>query len=75
MIKYYYKSLRTPAIEELTEYKRGAWVHAEAPTEDEINLLVEKFDLDAGIVADALDEDEMPRLEKEEGISYIFVRF
>ncbi len=75
MIKYYYKSLRSAQVQELTEYKRGSWVYVEAPTEDEVEELVAKFKLDPGHVRDALDEDEMPRLEKEEEQSYIFVRY
>jgi len=75
MIKYYYKSLRTAEMQELDDYKRGAWVYVEAPEADELDLLADKFKLDRGILADALDENEMPRLEKEDEISYIFVRF
>ncbi len=75
MIKYYYKSLRTASIQEADDYKRGAWVYVEAPSEHEIEHLAEKFKLDIGILRDALDTDEMPRLEKEDEVSYIFVRF
>jgi magnesium transporter len=75
MIKYYYKSLRSQQVQELDEYKRGAWVYVETPTEDEVEQLITKFKLDPGHIRDALDEDEMPRLEKEGEQSYIFVRY
>jgi len=75
MIKYYYKSLRTQYMQELEGYKRGAWVYAEAPSHRELELLADKFNLELGHLQDALDEDEMPRLEKEGENSYIFVRF
>lgn len=75
MIKYYYKSLRSQDIKELQDYQRGAWVYAEAPTEEEIDHLVKKFKLEPGHLYDALDVDEMPRLEREGDQSYIFVRF
>lgn len=75
MIKYFYKSLRTERLQELDEYKRGAWVYAEAPGHEEIAKLVKQFNLTEGHLEDALDEDEMPRLEKEGEQSYIFVRF
>lgn len=75
MIKYFYKSLRSEKLQELKEYKRGAWVYAEAPDHHEIAKLVHDFKLTAGHLQDALDEDEMPRLEKEGDQSYIFVRF
>jgi len=75
MIKYYFKSLRSERVQELDTYKAGSWVYVEAPSKDEIHTLVTKFGLTAGHLEDALDEDEMPRLEKEGEQSYIFVRF
>lgn len=74
MIKYYYRSLRSQ-IQELSEYKRGCWVYVEAPTKEEIEDIVQKYKVDPGYIEDALDEDEMPRLEKEEQQTYIFVRY
>ena len=75
MIKYYYKSLRSAAITEKPEPQPGTWVHVESPTEDEVALLAKRFKLEPGYLEDALDEDEMPRLEREGDTSYIFVRF
>lgn len=75
MIKYYYKSLRSPKMQEPSEYRRGAWVYVESPSPKEIDFLVKKFKLTEGHLEDALDADEMPRLEKEGDQSYIFVRF
>lgn len=74
MIKYYYKSLRSKELADLENNKRGAWVYAENPTHQEISQLVEQFKLNEGYVVDALDEDEMPRLERENDQIYIFVR-
>lgn len=75
MIKYFYKSLRSQTLSEADDYKRGSWVYVEDPSEREIDLIVDKFNLERSIIEDALDENEMPRLEKEGDISYIFVRF
>lgn len=75
MIKYYYKSLRTQEVKELQDYQRGSWVYVEAPTDDEVQELVKKFNLQPGHLEDALDVDEMPRLERESTQSYVFVRF
>ncbi len=74
MIKYFYKSLRTE-LKELPEPQRGTWVYVEAPTSEEIEQLAKRFNLELGYLEDALDEDEMPRLERESEQSYIFVRF
>jgi len=75
MIKYYYKSLRTTELQELDDFKRGTWVYVESPSLGELATLSEKFKLDPGILEDALDEDEVPRLEKDDGISYVLIRF
>ena len=73
MIKYYYKSLRS-SLKELETYQRGAWVYVESPKIDEITYLVETFQLDESLIMDALDEDEMPRLEKAEKDIYLYMR-
>lgn len=75
MIKYYYKSLRNPQVQELDDYKRGSWIYVEAPSAEETQYLIDKFKLDPGHIEDSLDEDEMPRLEKEGEQTYMFVRY
>jgi magnesium transporter len=75
MIKYFYKSLRSTDLKELDEPQRGTWVYVEAPSTDEIERLAKRFNLEPGYLEDAMDEDEMPRLERESSQSYIFVRF
>lgn len=75
MIKYFYKSIRSTAIKELTEPQRGTWIHAEAPSKTEVEELANRFKVELGYLEDALDEDEMPRLEREGEQGYIFVRY
>ncbi len=75
MIKYFYKSIRSEKVEELETPQKGTWVHAESPTKAEIEELVKRFKIEEGYLEDALDEDEMPRLEREGEQGYIFVRY
>ena len=75
MIKYYYKSLRNERMQELKEVKRGTWIYVEAPSQRELESLADTYKLELGHLQDALDEEEMPRLEKEGNDSYIFIRF
>lgn len=75
MIRYFYRTQRSPSLSEVFEYRRGAWVHAEDLSADEIVELSGRFKLETGLLEDALDEDEQPRLEREGGANYIFVRF
>ena len=74
MLKYYYKSIRSEKLEEREKFQKGAWVYAENPTQTEIETLIKTHNLDEGLVADALDEDEMPRLEREDDLVYVYVR-
>ncbi|MCA9327828.1 hypothetical protein KDA14_04840, partial [Candidatus Saccharibacteria bacterium] len=75
MVKYYYRNLRGNVMQELSEFKPGCWVHVVAPSETELERLTNQFDLDTGNLEDALDEDEMSRLEAENDQTYIFIRF
>lgn len=75
MIRYFYKNIRSKKLVELDDYKQGAWVYVENPNDAEIAMLVNKFKLDPGHIDDARDEDEMPRLEKEGELTYLFTRY
>lgn len=75
MTRYLYKNLKSHELRELSEPKSGTWIYVESPDVDELKSLAEKFELDEGLLCDALDEDEMPRLEKQGEQSYIYVRF
>jgi len=74
MLKYYYRSIRSEKLEEREKFQKGVWVHAENPSKDEIATLINTHGLDEGLVKDALDEDEMPRLERDGELVYIYVR-
>lgn len=74
MISYYFKSIRSKEVQQLDAYRPGAWVSVEHPTKDEIVQLSEQFKLDLGDLEDALDRDEMPRLERDGDHAYIYVR-
>ena len=74
MINYYYKTKLAMEPEALDEFKPGAWVHVESASEEELEEVAEKFDLEYDILVDALDENEMPRVEREGKDTYIFTR-
>lgn len=75
MISYYYKNIHTEELAVLDKHRAGDWVCVEEPTTEEIDDLVKQFSLNAGHMSDALDADEMPRLEYEGDTIYIFVRY
>lgn len=75
MVKYFYKTLQNDKLQELSQPRTGTWVYVESPTRQELSELAVQFQLDAGLLCDALDDDEMPRLENDGRHTYIFVRF
>jgi magnesium transporter len=75
MVTYYYKNMRSEHVRELDQYHPGSWVCATDPSQDELDGLISQFNLDPGHMQDAIDLDEMPRLEQEGDLTYIFVRY
>jgi magnesium transporter len=75
MIRYYYRTAEEPSLQTLKAHQVGCWTYAEAPSEHERETLAARFKLDSGVIEDAMDEDEQPRYETEDGVNYLFVRF
>lgn len=74
MMDIYYKTLKSTHVEKLENIKKGAWINVTNPEKEEIKLLVEKTKIDETVIQDALDIYEVPRIEKENDISYILTR-
>ncbi|MDA1316996.1 MAG: magnesium transporter CorA family protein [bacterium] len=75
MITIFYRNLRDKKLQTLDAFRVGSWVHVQEPTDDELAELVEKYSLDEGLLKDATDQYEVPRLEVEDGGTYIFSRY
>lgn len=75
MVTYYYKNMRSDHVRELDQYHPGSWVSVTDPSQQELDDLIKEFNLDPGHMQDAIDADEMPRLEQEGDLTYIFVRY
>jgi magnesium transporter len=74
MITIYQKTVKDARMRTLKQMKVGSWIHVVDPSEEEIDHIVANFDLEEGHVRDALDPFEVPRLEKKDGVIYIFTR-
>jgi len=73
MISYYKRTIRDNKIKEITEPSHGSWISVINPTDEEIKKLVETHNLDEFNVRGGLDEFELPRIEEEEGVHYVYV--
>lgn len=75
MINYYYRSLQDEKLAQSQKFRTGSWIHVEAPDKEELELLASKFKLDPDLLRDALDPDEIPRIELEDDIVYVYMRY
>jgi magnesium transporter len=75
MTKFLYKPEKEKGPEILETYRPHTWVHIEKAARQDLKQLVDDFLLDEGIIFDALDVDEVPRIETEGGVIYYFARY
>jgi magnesium transporter len=74
MIDIYKRSLKSEKLVRLEEPERGSWISITGPSQAELEGVAEKFGLDKKTLTDALDDNEYPRMEVEDGKSYIIIR-
>ncbi len=74
MISFYQKTITSKRLKKVDDFKIGSWVHIIDPSEDDLIRLEKDFHLDRGLLEDAVDPYEVPRVEEYEGTTYIFTR-
>lgn len=75
MITLYHSSARARTLTTIDEPKAGSWCHVVQPSTEELDYLADKFGLDRDLLNDAIDAYEAPRVEVEDGNSYVFARY
>ncbi len=75
MITHYFKTLKDSELKILETVRAGVWTHIVAPTEDELQQIINEYGLDELIVEDAMDFFEVPRMEKSGSATYFFTRY
>lgn len=74
MITYYRRTLHDKKLKKLARFENGCWINVINPTEEEINFLIKKFNLDKHNLLSGLDENEVPRVEFRKDKTYIIVK-
>jgi magnesium transporter len=69
----YYKRMSNDRIERVDSYAKNCWIKITSPTDDEINQIIEKFELDKERVMDGLDIYENSKIDIEDDKHYIFL--
>ncbi|ETI67589.1 magnesium transporter CorA family protein [Neobacillus vireti] len=70
-----YKSTEAKVLEKVDVITKGCWVNIYAPTAEEIARVSNDAQVDIDIIKDALDDEERPRIERDDGRVYIIVDF
>ena len=70
-----FKSTEEKVLEKVDVISKGCWVNMYAPTEEEINRVAKDANIDVDLIKDALDDEERPRIEREDGQVYIIVDY
>lgn len=71
----YHRTIRDESLEIVERAKRGSWICVTDPSKDELLAIEKQFKLDADLLDDGIDLYESPRLEHEDGVVYIYVRY
>lgn len=74
MIRYHYKSKINKRLQEVDEYKKGSWIEIIQPTKADMDQIVELTGLKETDFKDALDDFEVPRIERINGHVILFMR-
>lgn len=70
----YYKNIKGKGIQQIQNYSENGWIKVVSPTTEETEFLERKFHLETDLIQDALDPNELPRIEKEGENVYIYLR-
>jgi len=72
MIKIYYKAITDKNLKKLANFRVGSWVYVEDPDKKDLDYLEKNFSFDPSLLQDALDPFEVPRVEVDKEITYIY---
>jgi magnesium transporter len=75
MLKYYVKRSADESYQKVTTPPRShVWIHGDAVDETDVRLLARSYGMNLNILRDIMDENELPRVELQDGGLYVFVR-
>lgn len=70
-----YKSNEDRCLTRVEEISKGCWINMVHPSEDEITRVAGETGIAVDFIRDALDDEERPRIDKEDGNVYIIVDY
>ncbi|WML45850.1 magnesium transporter CorA family protein [Neobacillus sp. PS3-40] len=70
-----FKSNEAKILEKIDTITKGCWINMYAPTEEEINRVANDAQIPVDLIKDALDDEERPRIERDNDQVYIIVDY
>ncbi len=74
-MRIFYNTAKSPQLLELPKPADGSWLHLETPTAEELDTLAKQYNLDVDLLADGVDPNEAPRIEKDGTSVFIYTRY
>lgn len=68
----YYKTVQS-RIEQIDAYEVGCWINCIAPDEEEVESLINDFNIQPEFFRASLDEEESPHIDSEDGTTLIII--
>ena len=66
LLKIYNTDIETNELQEIKEFKKGAWINLVNPSENEIRKVCENINIQEEFIRDALDFEEKARIDQED---------
>jgi len=74
MISLYYRSVQDLNLAKIEKPRKRCLIVCFEPEEDDLKFLTENLKLNDVLINDGMDPYEIPTIEKEDGLIYIFLR-
>lgn len=74
MINIYRRKIKDTALQKIENAEVGSWMNIVNPTSEEIEKISQIFHVDKDALEDSIDENELPRVEKENGNILVYIR-
>jgi len=74
MINIYFKTIRDKKFKKVDQFRVGSWINVEDATVEDLEKIAELSDLEYFDLQDSLDNYELPRIERQDDKTLIFIR-
>lgn len=73
MIKIFKTNIEDKLIKKVKKYSTDSWIELTAPTNDEIDTVVNKTKVDKDLILKMLDDEELPRIEQSGNATLVVI--